>query len=83
MSDRHNHGRAALLVNSTAQQAQTDVLAQRERSWSVDRGMDLAEVVRLVVVRHGFRRSFRRNVGLSQGHVQQTRCGLPQLATDE
>jgi hypothetical protein len=40
----------ALVIDATAQEHQPRVLAEREWTWPVDRGMDLAERVRLVEI---------------------------------
>ncbi len=67
-------------MDAAAQQRQPDVLAERERPWSVDSWSYLSEHERLVIVLAHL--GSRLNVGLVSD-VQQTRCGLPNLAANE
>ena len=80
LSHRGDEVARSFLLHAAAQHSQADVLAQRERARAIHGRVDLTEHVRLVVVADRRRRGFRLR---SQRHVEQTGCGLTQLAAHE
>src|SRR5450755_1847148 len=75
-----------LRFHATAEQAQANVLAKRERAEPVHGQPELSELVRLVVIVAYVRGWLARGKLLSleiRGYVQQARGGLHELAADE